>query len=186
MKEEQLEDIFKNIKDVVDLHEPKTGHQERFLDKLNAASEQKIVGKRPTNWWKPLSIAASIAVLIGLFLGNTFNTTSIDQQISKISPEVSNTEFYFANLIEQQVVLLETEGSPETQNIIDDALAQLSKLDADYQKLKQDLVNGGNSQFILSAMIQNFQTRIDLLKEVNNQIKNIKTFKTQNNENLTV
>jgi hypothetical protein len=99
---------------------------------------------------------------------------------------VSNTEFYFANLIEQQVVLLETESSPETENIIDDTLVQLSKLDMDYQKLKQDLINGGNSQFILSAMIQNFQTRIDLLKEVQDQIKTIKTFKTQSNENLTV
>jgi len=186
MEEEKLEDIFKNIRGDLDFHEPKEGHRERFLEKLNTASEQKIVGKRPTNWWKPLSIAASIAVLIGLFIGNTFNTGSIDQQISKISPEVSNTEFYFANLIEQQVVLLETESSPETENIIDDTLVQLSKLDMDYQKLKQDLINGGNSQFILSAMIQNFQTRIDLLKEVQDQIKTIKTFKTQSNENLTV
>ncbi|MBT8263923.1 MAG: hypothetical protein HKN52_04145 [Eudoraea sp.] len=186
MKEEKLEDIFKNIGGDVDFHEPKEGHRERFLEKLNAASEQKIVGKRPTSWWKPLSIAASIAVLIGLFVGNTFNTASIDQQISKISPEVSNTEFYFANLIEQQVVLLETESSPETQNIIDDTLVQLSKLEMDYQKLQQDLINGGNSKFILSAMIQNFQTRIDLLKEVQNQIKTIKNFKTQSNENLTV
>jgi len=186
MKEDKLENIFKSIEDTVDLHEPKAGHQERFLEKLNAASEEKILGKRPTNWWKPLSIAASIAVLIGLFIGNTFTTNGIDQQISKISPEVSNTEFYFANLIEQQVVLLETESSPETQNIIDDTLVQLGKLNMDYQKLKQDLINGGNSQFILSAMIQNFQTRIDLLKEVQNQIKTIKTFKTQSNENLTV
>jgi hypothetical protein len=186
MKKEELEGIFKNIKGNVDLYEPKMGHQERFLEKLNAAAQQKVVGKRPTNWWKPLSIAASIAVLVGLFIGTTFTTTSIDRQISKISPEVSNTEFYFANLIEQQVVQLENESSPETQNIIDDTLLQLAKLDTDYQKLKQDLLNGGNSQFILSAMIQNFQTRIDLLKEVQNQIITIKTFKTQNNENLTV
>ncbi len=186
MKEKELENIFKNIKDSVDLHEPKAGHQERFLEKLNVASKQQRLEKRPSTWWKPLSIAASIAVLVGLFIGTTFTTTSLDQQISKISPEVSNTEFYFANLIEQQVVLLENESSPETQNIIDDTLQQLAKLDTDYQKLKQDLLNGGNSQFILSAMIQNFQTRIDLLKEVQNQIISIKNFKTQNNENLTV
>lgn len=186
MKEDKLEDIFKNIRDEVDFHEPTMGHQERFLEKLQAASEQKIVGRRPTSWWKPLSIAASIAVLIGLFVGNTFSDPSIDEQISKISPEVTNTEFYFANLIEQQVVLLENENSPETEDIINNTLTQLSKLDIDYQKLKQDLINGGNSQFILSAMIQNFQTRIDLLKEVQDQIEIIKTFKTQSNENLTV
>jgi hypothetical protein len=186
MKEEKLEDIFKKIGPMFDIEEPEAGHRERFLEKLAASSSDKNLRKKSFSWWKPLSIAASVVVLLGLFIGNRFLDTSMEDRVSKISPEVSNTEFYFANLIEQQVKELESKSSPETQNIIDDTLFQLNKLDSDYKKLKEDLLRGGNSKFILSAMIQNFQTRIDLMEDVLNQIETIKTLKEQDNENLTI
>jgi hypothetical protein len=111
---------------------------------------------------------------------------SLKEQVVKIAPEVSQTEFYFANLIEQQVQQLESEKSPETAQLVDDTLFQLQKLKNDYESLEEDLVNGGDSKIILNAMITNFQTRIDLLKEVLNQIENIKNLKSFNDENITI
>lgn len=81
-----------------------------------------------------------------------------------MAPEVSQTEFYFANLIEQQVEELQGEKTPETAKLVDDTMAQLQRLDKDYRSLEQDLVNGGDSKIIMSATITNFQTRIDLFK----------------------
>ena len=65
-------------------------------------------------------------------------------------------------------------------------MIQLNKLEINYKKLEQDLLNGGNSKLILSAMITNFQTRIDLLQEVMDKIENIKTFKNYDDENITI
>jgi len=65
-------------------------------------------------------------------------------------------------------------------------MAQLTKLEINYKKLEQDLIGGGNSKLILSAMITNFQTRIDLLQEVMDKIENIKTFKNYDDENITI
>ena len=114
-----------------------------------------------------------------------FNTSpTIEQQVAEISPEVSQTQFYFASLIEEQVRQLENESTPETQKIIDDTMIQLNKLDTNYKVLEQDLLNGGNSKLILSAMITNFQTRIDLLRDVINQIETIKNLKNYNDENF--
>ena len=88
--------------------------------------------------------------------------------------------------IEDQIKELENESTPETKILVDDAMIQLNKLEINYKKLEQDLLNGGNSKLILSAMITNFQTRIDLLQEVMDKIENIKTFKNYDDENITI
>jgi hypothetical protein len=99
---------------------------------------------------------------------------SVEEQVVKISPEISKTEFYFANVIQQEINKLQNENAPATKQIVEDTMTQLTKLEYDYGKLETDLINGGNSKLILSAMITNFQTRIDLLAEVLEQINEIK------------
>ena len=127
--------------------------------------------------WKPLSIAASIIVLCVLGLQLVGSEPNIKEQIVEISPEVSQTEFYFASLIEEQVQQLKTYKSPETEQLVDDTLKQLNRLEEDYNGLEQELVDGGDSKLILNAMINNFQTRIDLLKEVLTTIESIKNLR---------
>ncbi len=186
MKEDKLNQLFDRLQGQFDLEEPHIGHQDRFLEKLNQNSGTVSINRKKTNWWKPLSIAASIAI-IGVLAFQVLGTKpSLDEQLVEISPEASQTEFYFANLIEEQVTLLKNEKSPETAQLVDDTLLQLKKLEKDYRGLEQDLVNGGDSKIILNAMIFNFQTRIDLLKDVLSQIENIKNLKSYNDENITI
>ena len=186
MKEDNLDQLFERLHGQFDLEEPQKGHQGRFLEKLNQDKGTISLNKKKVNWWKPLSIAASIALIGVLSFQALGPKPSLKEQVVKIAPEVSQTEFYFANLIEQQVELLESEKSPETAQLVDDTLFQLQKLKNDYESLEEDLVNGGDSKIILNAMITNFQTRIDLLKEVLNQIENIKNLKSFNDENITI
>ena len=80
---------------------------------------------------------------------------------------------------------MQGESTPETQQLIADTMTQLRTLDSDYNKMVQDLLDGGNSKLILSAMITNFQTRIDLLNEVLEQIEEIKNIKNYGNEHIT-
>ena len=187
MKQENLESLFEKLQGTFDNEEPQEGHQQRFLEKLQASQGVvSINGKKKSSWWKPLSIAASVVLLCAVGVGFFNSVPTRDEQVAEISPEVSQTQFYFASLIEEQVRELESESTPETQKIIDDTLVQLQRLETNYKKLEQDLLNGGNSKLLLSAMITNFQTRIDLLEDVLNQIENIKTLKNQNDANYTI
>lgn len=186
MKEDKLDQLFDRLQGQFDLEEPQPGHQDRFLEKLNQSSGTVSIHRKKTSWWKSLSIAASIAV-VGILAFQYLGTgQSLEQQLVEISPEVSQTEFYFANLIEEQVILLKNQKSPETAQLVDDTLLQLKKLEKDYKSLERDLVNGGDSKIILNAMIFNFQTRIDLLKDVLSQVENIKNLKSYNDENITI
>ncbi|WP_405383231.1 hypothetical protein [Maribacter sp. LLG6340-A2] len=187
MKNDNIEDLFNKLQGNWDTQEPEDGHHLRFLEKLNASNGNKtLVTKKNSSWITMTSIAAAIALLItvGFFQINDHN--SKEEQVAQISPEVSKTQFYFANLIEEQVKELHSEKSPETEKIINDTMLQLQKLQQDYTKMEQDLLNGGNSKLILSAMINNFQTRIELLNEVMSQIENIKSIKNTYDANYTI
>ncbi len=48
--------------------------------------------------------------------------------------------------------------------------------------LKKDLVSSGNDKRVVYAMINNFQKRIDLLKQVIAKIEMIKKLNTETNE----
>ncbi|RRQ47657.1 hypothetical protein DZC72_16875 [Maribacter algicola] len=187
MEKDNLENLFKTLQGRFDTEEPALGHQERFLAKLNKANQTVSLSKTHFIWWKPLSIAASMALLVALAYGAMDSNPSLEEQVAEISPEAANTQFYFASLIEQQIKELEAEETPETRKIISDTLDQLKKLEQDYKMLENELLNGGNSKLILSAMITNFQTRIDLLNDVLNQIetiKNIKNYDDEMNQNI--
>ena len=185
MENDHIENLFRELKGSFDKEEPTVGHGQRFLAKLETTSAEAKRGKRTGIWWKSLSIAATVILLCTIGF-NLFNPSpSVQQQVSKISPEITNTEYYFASLIEEQVKKMQSENAPATQKLIADTMTQLRTLDNDYKEMVQDLLNGGNSKLILSAMITNFQTRIDLLNEVLEQIEEIKILKNYKDENIT-
>ena len=187
MKDESLERLFAELEGQFDIEEPIEGHQARFLDKLGAAQGTiSINRKKPTTWWKPLSIAASIVLICALAIGLPEFNPSTEQQLANISPEVSETRLYFTSLIEQQVSDLQAASTPQTEQLILEVLAQLKKLDENYMKLEQDLIDGGDPNLILSAMINNFQTRIALLQDVMTQIETIENYNNYDDENFTI
>jgi len=185
MKKDTIDQLFVNLQGAFDTEEPSSGHQEKFLEKLQAENGYVIQNKKSRTWWKPLSIAASILIVLGIGF-NLNNSASIEDQVAEIAPEVSQTQFHFASLIDEQVKELERQSTPETKKIIDDTMLQLKKLDTNYKLLEQELLKGGNSKLILSAMITNFQTRIDLLQNVMDQVSNIKKLKNNYDENYTI
>ncbi len=185
-KKDTIENLFDRLKDDFDFEQPENGHQERFLSKLEQSKGIVGFSKKKTSWWKPLSIAASIALLCVLGLQLYNNQPTIKEQVVEFSPEVSETEFYFASLIEEQIQVLKNEKSPENEQLVADTLKHLHNLKLDYELLEQELINGGDGKLILNAMITNFQTRIELLKEVLTKIETIKTLKKSNDANFTI
>ncbi|HET8736370.1 MAG TPA: hypothetical protein VFM69_07210 [Pricia sp.] len=203
MEDKKIDNLFKSLQGSFDTENPKAGHQDRFLQKLKASRDLVMVqngnlGKlnppkeagikenRKKLAWKAWAIAASIALLCALALGLYESQPTLDQQVSEISPEASRTQFYFAGLVEEQIRELQRESTPETEPVIDDTMAQLHILETDYAQLENDLVNGGNSKLILSAMITNFRTRIDLLQEVLLKIENIKNLNSYYDTETTI
>ncbi|WP_340066679.1 hypothetical protein [Ascidiimonas aurantiaca] len=178
---DSIEKLFESLQNDWDVHEPAPDHKNRFLQKLNAQNEKVIsISRKKRTWWKPLSIAASFILLIATGM------SLLRPSAPEVSPEIIETQVYFTSLINEEMEKLEAISDKDTEKMVSDAITQMKKLEIDYVLLEAELAEGGNSKQILYAMITNFQTRIDLLKNVLNQIEEIKLLKESSHENHTI
>ena len=116
MEADHLEKLFEELKDSFDVAEPADGHRLRFLVKLEATSKASVKTKRNLFGWKPLSIAAAVLLFCSIGFNFLYTSPSVQQQVSKISPEISNTENYFASVIEDQVKKCKKKVHPKLKN----------------------------------------------------------------------
>ncbi len=155
-----------------DVFEPKPGHKERFLLKLQQNQARKSK-KRRYNWM----IAASFLVLLGLGIGVYHQATYQHQETAV----VRQNQDYFMAIIQTEIKEIKQENTQETQIIFEDAMKQIKILEKDYQKLIRDYKTN-QDKFILNAMIENFNQRISVLKNLKSQIEEIKNLKPNKHE----
>ncbi len=172
----RLKELFQ--KQELPLAEPKDGHRLRFLQKLNAQEKKPV---KRLILWKPLAIAASFLIFFSLAVP-FMNQGSAKADLASISPEFAQTQQFFTSTIKRELATLKREKSPETIVLIEDALEQMEVLEKDYARLKKDLVKSGEDERVIHAMISNFQSRIDLLQNVLEQIDQLKTLKLETHE----
>jgi len=173
MKEDKIEDLFKELEGRFDTEEPRVDHHNRFLDKLQKKESKKL---RHLQWWKPLSIAASVIIIIAVAL--TRNNTPELKDLADISPEMEKTQEFFTATISKELFEIQEKATPATQQLIDDAIVRLEALENEYMNLKNDLTHSGEDKRVIYAMIDNFQNRINLLQQVLEQIDAINTLNT--------
>ena len=178
MKKDIMDTLFESLEGNFDIHETPTGHQSRFLEKLQVVEKPR---SKVRNWVYPLTIAASIAALV--VFGFLFQNEPVTQaNLASVSPEMEQTESFFVSTINNELLTLKSFNTPETEALVKDALKQISTLEAKYEELKTDLVTSGNDKRVIYAMISNFQNRIDLLQQVIETIEQIKTLKANRDE----
>ncbi|MEC3908609.1 hypothetical protein VOI54_16380 [Tamlana sp. 2201CG12-4] len=181
MSKSNIDDIFRNLEDKFDVETPDNGHELRFLEKLNAQNNppQKIINSK-TKFWKPfLGIAASITLLISVFIVGQQEEDALD--LASVSPKMAQTQDFFTTTINDELKKLQKESAPEVQALIQDALKRIKYLEDNYQNLKIDLRESGEDNRVIYAMISNFQNRIDILQNTLEQINIVKQLKNSSN-----
>lgn len=177
MKEDYITGLFEQHKGSLDIYEAPQGHQARFMSRL----QETPVSRKRTAWWKPLSIAASVLLILTLGMFR-WNGSSADQDLASISPEMAQTQSFFTTAINDELSKLKSLESQDTQKMVEDALQQLSILETEYQSLKEDLIISGNDKRVIAAMVSNLQNRITLLEHVLSKVEEINNLKATQNE----
>lgn len=177
MSKNTLDNLFKNLENDFDTENADLGHQERFLDKLNnkEVSTIKMTSTKKSIWKPLLGIAASIILIVTLFIGTKQQNDSRD--LASVSPQMADTQDFFTSSINEELQKLNEESLPEVQNLIQGALKQIKILEANYETLKVNLIESGDDNRVIYAMISNFQNRIDILQNTLEQIENVKQLK---------
>lgn len=185
MKTDNLKDFFNKLD--FDIAEPTENHEERFRQKLKGQTPKKMKKSGVISLWRPImAIAASLLVGFLIFQGLLSDPFNKQQDLANVSPEMKQTQNFYASVIKSELENLEAQKTPETEAVIDDALRQLEILEKNYQKLKGDLKKSGQDKRVIYAMITNFQQRIDLLKTVLEKVETINTLKNIPHESTTI
>jgi hypothetical protein len=182
-QKDSIDRLFERLEGTFDTNESPADHQKRFLAKLEAHNSDSKLESSPIfkTWWKPLSIAASVLLLItaGIFIQNYEPEVG---GLASVSPKMEETQSFFTTVINAELETLKSFENEDTELLIHDTLGRLADLESKYDRLKIDLVNSGNDNRVISAMITNFQNRIELLQQVTKTIEEIKTLKANKNE----
>lgn len=182
MKTDNLDELFQTLD--FDVAEPEAGHEQRFREKLDSGSRKSTRTSGIIPLWLPwMALAACFLIAVVLFGGFFDPNQQNHGELASVSPEMADTQDFYASVITRELTKLEQEKTPETEAIIQDALKQLEILETDYNKLKNDLVKSGQDKRVIYAMITNFQRRIDLLNQVLEKVNNINTLKITPHEN---
>lgn len=179
-QKDTISQLFERLEGTFDTREAPKGHEKRFLEKLDAKEKQ---GKHKSNWWRPLSIAASVLILIcaGIFLQDSEPEV---EGLASVSPEMEETQSFFTTTINRELETLKSFEDEDSAALIDDTLKRLESLENEYEQLKTDLVESGDDKRVIAAMITNFQNRIELLQQVIQNIEEIQTLKANKNETI--
>lgn len=182
MKTDNLKDLFDELD--FDIAQPAVDHEARFREKLKQHKKKKVKHSGVISLWLPvMSIAATFLVAFLIFQGVFSNPFAAKQDLANVSPEMEQTQNFYASVIKTELENLQEKKTPETETVINDALKQLEILEEDYKKLSRDLNKSGQDQRVIYAMISNFQQRIDLLKTVLDKVNTINTLKNNSHEN---
>ncbi len=152
--------------------EPNEGHELRFLQKLDRPK------RRRRRLYGALSIAASVVLLLGVFLWKNQPAAPTYQ----MSPENREAQTYFASVIRKELATIQKEDTPVARGMVDDAVKQMAKMEADYDRLAAELARKGENEQLIFAMITNLKTRIEFLERVSHQIETIKQIHSEAHE----
>lgn len=160
-------------------NESKTHLQEK--DIVWKAIEQKLHKSKVRKLYIKISVAASIIIIAGITALMTINNRPNDKiadYYCEISAELSETEFYYASLIEEKKQLIEKEGLADKQNF-QPFFDEMDELDKQFDQYKKDISKYGYQEELIRAMIENQQQKLDVLNRLLLKIKKIKHYENR-------
>ncbi len=170
---ESLKKYIRKNRDSFDEKEPLEGHFDRFRQKLET---RKPV--RKVNLFMVAAAAAVAGLILTGTLGILYNNSSLNRfntkelSLSVISPELKEVENYYLSQISTkygQINSLKKNSSPEMESEVKKAI---DDMDLGYNLLKRDLSNSPKQERIVSAMIQQYQVRVDMLDQILKTLQN--------------
>lgn len=143
--------------------------------------EHKMQKSKVRRLYFRLSIAASILIVAGigtLFLSANRKSKVINDYYCEVSAELSQTEFYFAQMIEQKRKEVDNESIPD-KKYFDPFFDEIDRLDKQYEEYKKELAKFGYQEELIRAIILNRQQQLDVLNRLLTEIKKVKNYENR-------
>jgi len=183
MKKDKLEEYISDHKSEFNQDSPPPMvwmNLERHLDREQSKGATIRELKSP-GIMRIMQIASMFVVVmgVGLLIGLQLNDGKSNVYAKPQLQEFVEAENHYSKEIDKMWTVVKASGVEEQESIQED----LNALDAVYNELKNELISNpkANTDYVVNAMIDNYRSKIDILKTVSNQYKIEKTNKQQIN-----
>ncbi len=185
----KLEDFINDNRDAFDSYEPKEQVWEAIKTQLPFEKKNKEVATRMI-WIKWSAVAAALIIITSSIFYFSHISQKQDNAIAAVTSdndmpaEYAEEVYHFTKLIELKHTQLK-KIEKEQPELYRQFAGDISKLDSNYQALRNELPGHPNQEVLLQTMIENLKWQIDLLNQQLNIIQKINKSKKSINEKIS-
>jgi hypothetical protein len=182
-----IEDIIRNNKDFFEDAEPSEGHLERFNRKLEKRFQVNTIKRSIVPYLLKAAVVTLLITLSSLWTWDHFiRTGSTRMTLGQVSPQYKEVENYYVhqvNLMEGEIVNVDLKNNPAQKTML---MKEIKSMDSTYVSLQKELKANPNDERIINAMIEHYQTKLEVMTYIVNQLKTIRNGNLNKKENEKV
>lgn len=183
---DKLDKLFREQSEAFE-EEPLEGHLGRFEAKLERYHTRR---KRS---WRSLPLMKIAAAVIILLLAANLLVYLLPGRATKTTPQFANSElnetanFYTvrinSGLLQLKQMADQGIGSEQELTQIKKEMDEMDRL---YQDLQQEYSKNPNDERVINAMIEYYQTKLNIINTIKNELENVKSIKNKRHENTNL
>lgn len=182
-----IEDIIRNNRDFFEDAEPSEGHFERFNRKLEIRFQVAAPKRSIVPYLLRAAVVTLLVTLSSLWTWDHFiRPGSSRMKLGQVSPQYKEVENYYVHqvgLMEGELINVDLKNNPEQKELL---LKEMKSMDSTYVSLQKELKANPNDERIINAMIEHYQTKLEVMTYIVNQLKTIKNDNQNKKENEKV
>jgi hypothetical protein len=179
-----IDDIIMNNKDFFEDAEPTAGHLERFSRKLENRFQVKTVTRSIVPYLLKAAVVTLLITLSSLWTWDHFIRPGRNRMtLGQVSPQYKEVENYYVhqvNLMEGEIVNVDLKSNPAQKTML---MKEMKSMDSTYVSLQKELKANPNDERIINAMIEHYQTKLEVMSYIVNQLKTIRNDNHNKKEN---
>jgi hypothetical protein len=182
-----IDDIIREGRHLFDEQEPIDGHFERFNWKLEKRLHSATSRRSIAPYLLKAAVVTILVTLSSLWTWDHFIRADRGRMtLSDVSPQYREVENYYVhqvNLVENELQTVDLKNNPEQKQMLQQ---EIKSMDSVYVQLQKDLKANPNDERVINAMIEHYQTKLEVMTYIVNQLKAIRNDNQNNTKNEKV
>jgi len=170
-----IEDIIRENKELFNGAEPSEGHFRRFEMKLQMRFSTGTIKRSIVPYLLKAAVVTLLVTLSSLWTWDNFIRPDRNRMaLGDVSPQYREVENYYShqvNLMETELVNLDFQNHPEQKEML---INEMKGMDSVYVQLQHELKANPNDERIINAMIEHYQTKVEIMSYILDQLKAVR------------
>jgi len=170
-----IDEIIRSNSDLFEGKEPMDGHFERFSWKLEKRLHSHATKRSIVPYLLKAAVVTLLVTISSIWTWEHFiRQGSSRMTLGQVSPQYKEVESYYVhqvNLRESELLNVNLSNNPEQKQML---VNEMKSMDSVYVQLQKELKVNPNDERIINAMIQHYQTKLEVMTYIVNQLKEIR------------